>query len=84
MTPEDKAHVTTALSSPSLLCHEIEALLKSFLLMVSFFVAHFLPLIQDLDKHGEKYEACFSVRGAAGCLIGCGLKSFCGHLIGLI
>lgn len=50
MTAEDKAHVTPALSSPSLLCHEIEALLKSFLLMVSFFVAQFLLFIQDLDK----------------------------------
>ncbi len=87
MTPEDKAHLTPVLSSPSLLCHlKLKRCRRAF--AHGFLFSRTVPSVptrqRQIDKQGERYEAIFTPRGAAGCWIGWGLKCFSGQLMGLI
>lgn len=85
MTLEDKAHLTPVLSSLSLLCHlKLKHCQRAFAHSCLF--RRTVPSVhmRQIDKQAGRYEAIFTLWGAAGCRIGWGLKCFSGHLIGLI
>lgn len=85
MTPEDKAHLTPVLSSLSLLCHlKLKHCRGAFAHGFLFSCTVPSVLTRQIDKQAERYEAIFTLWGAAGCWIGWGLKCFSGQLIGLI
>lgn len=88
MTPEDKAHFTSALGPPSLLCH-LKLRQRRGAFAHGFLFSRTVPSAQtgqrQTDKQAERHEAISTLsRGAAGCWMGRALKWFSGQLIGLI
>lgn len=72
MTPEDKAHLTPVLSFLSVLCHlKLNYCQREF--AHGFLFSSTVPSVRkkkrQIDKQAERYEAIFTLRGAAGCWI---------------